>query len=140
MQERFRMSSSFAENEKIKEEEKPVVLEGKRSEEENEVPNSEDSKVAAAAPRTPASAPEHMVIAIRLLRAHKAHVDQIMETLKIEMDVLRDFDRLLEEPGRPTDEEVLDYFESVGLCLEQRVQAGAGLQREMDCISRGEQE
>lgn len=84
------------------------------------------------------SAPEHMIIAIRLLRAHKAHVDQIMETLKIEMDTLRDFDRLLEEPGRPVEEEVLDYFEGVGLCLDQRTQAGEALQREMDRISRGE--
>lgn len=84
------------------------------------------------------NAPEHMVIAIRLLRAHKAHVDQIMETLKIEMDTLRDFDRLLDEPGRPLEEEVLDYFESVGLCLDQRTQAGQSLQREMDRISRGE--
>jgi CLASP N terminal len=82
--------------------------------------------------------PEHMVIAIRLLRAHKCHVDQIMETLKIEMDTLRDFDRLLEEPGRPTEEEVLNYFESVGLCLDQRFVVGKELQNEMDRISRGE--
>jgi hypothetical protein len=89
-------------------------------------------------PKVPVSAPEHMIIAIRLLRAHKAHVDQIMETLKIEMDTLRDFDKLLERPGRPTEEEVLDYFESVGLCLDQRTVAGSSLQREMDRISRGE--
>jgi hypothetical protein len=79
-----------------------------------------------------------MVIAIRLLRAHKEHVDTVMETLKVEMDTLRDFDNLLEETGRPTEEEVLDYFESLGLCLDQRTQSGAQLQREMDRISRGE--
>jgi CLASP N terminal len=83
-------------------------------------------------------APEHMVIAIRLLKAHKEHVDAIMETLRIEMETLRDFDQLLEEPGRPTEEEVLDYFESVGICLEQRTLAGSQLQREMDLVSRGE--
>ena len=82
--------------------------------------------------------PEHMVIAIRLLKAHKAHVDAIMETLRIEMDTLRDFDRLLEEPGRPTEDEVLDYFESVGLCLEQRTIAGVQMQDELDRVSRGE--
>jgi hypothetical protein len=89
---------------------------------------------------TPSSlqAPEHMVIAIRLLKAHKEHVDAIMETLRIEMETLRDFDQLLEEPGRPTEEEVLDYFESVGICLEQRTLAGSQLQREMDLVSRGE--
>jgi hypothetical protein len=79
-----------------------------------------------------------MVIAIRLLRAHKNHVDQIMETLKIEMDTLRDFDRLLEEPGRPTEEEMLTYFESVELCLNQRDAVAAKLRAEMDRISRGE--
>jgi hypothetical protein len=132
----------------------------KRSEEENNIPNapssssggggglfaspspSQQPKSSSLFPSSSASvvsaAPEHMVIAIRLLRAHKAHVDQIMETLKMEMDTLRDFDRLLEEPGRPTEDECLDYFESVGLCLDQRLQAGQQLQREMDRISRGE--
>jgi CLASP N terminal len=124
-------------------------LSTKRSEEENHVPNSASSSGGPVFQSQPkpypsssssviSSAPEHMVIAIRLLRAHKAHVDQIMETLKIEMDALRDFDRLLEEPGRPLEEEVLDYFESVGLCLDQRTQAAQQLQREMDRISRGE--
>jgi len=32
----------------------------------------------------------------------------------------------------------LDYFESLGMCLDQRSQAGTLLQREMDRISRGE--
>jgi len=159
MQERFRMSGSLMNSEEEGaapaveqvEENRQGAVAGKRSEEENEVPNSEEKRQMAAAAASAASdtasgtkspsvsaAPEHMVIAIRLLRAHKAHVDAIMETLKIEMDTLRDFDRLLEEPGRPSEEEVLDYFESVGLCLDQRTQAGSGLQREMDRISRGE--
>ena len=96
--------------------------------------------VVAALPASPSAVPppEHMVIAIRLLKAHKAHVDAIMETLRIEMDTLRDFDRLLEEPGRPTEDEVLDYFESVGLCLEQRTMAGVQMQEELDRVSRGE--
>ncbi|KAL7569942.1 hypothetical protein ACA910_008602 [Epithemia clementina (nom. ined.)] len=96
--------------------------------------------VVAALPSSPSVVPppEHMVIAIRLLKAHKSHVDAIMETLRIEMDTLRDFDRLLEEPGRPTEDEVLDYFESVGLCLEQRTLAGVQMQEELDRVSRGE--
>lgn len=123
----------------------------KRSDEENNIPNPvsasqsgskppifPDSKSGQAAPVTAQQAPEHMVIAIRLLRAHKEHVDAIMETLRIEMDTLRDFDQLLEEAGRPTEEEVLDYYESVGLCLEQRSAAGARLQQELDLVSRGE--
>jgi hypothetical protein len=81
--------------------------------------------------------PEHFVIAEQLLRVHKTHVDQIMETLKIEMDTLRDFEQSLENEQSPTPDQVLDYFESVGLCLDQRTTAGNILQREMDRISKG---
>jgi archaellum component FlaD/FlaE len=111
----------------------------RHSEEENKVPNNTSGEnFIIDVTKTPTHAPEHMVIAIRLLRAHKEHVDTVMETLKVEMDTLRDFDNLLEETGRPTEEEVLDYFESLGLCLDQRTQSGSQLQREMDRISRGE--
>ena len=81
---------------------------------------------------------EHSQIAHQLLEVHKSHVDQIMETLKIEMDALKDFEQVLLEGGpRPTEEEVLDYFESVGLCLDQRTTAGNILRRGMDRMSRG---
>jgi CLASP N terminal len=95
----------------------------------------EDTSASAKSPHRP---PEHIVLAIRLLRAHKSHVDQIMETLKLEMDTLRDFDRLLEEPGRPTEDELLQYYESIDLCLRQRLQANKTLRQEMDRISAGE--
>lgn len=85
----------------------------------------------------PAALPEHYIIAEQLLRAHKTHVDQIMETLKIEMDTLRDFEQSLEQEQAPTQEQVLNYFESVGLCLDQRTTAGNILQREMDRIAKG---
>lgn len=87
-------------------------------------------------PPTPAL-PEHYIIAEQLLRVHKTHVDQIMETLKIEMDTLRDFEQSLEQEQSPSPDQVLDYFESVGLCLDQRTTAGNILQREMDRISKG---
>jgi hypothetical protein len=81
---------------------------------------------------------EHSQIAQQLLEVHKSHVDQIMETLKIEMDALKDFEHVLLEGGpRPTEEEVLDYFESVGLCLDQRTTAGNILRRAMDRMSKG---
>jgi hypothetical protein len=138
MAQRFRISGSFNEMGNNKE-----GSASKEEEGENDAPHDvnpiividegyEEDKPSSA------SAPEHMVIAIRLLRAHKEHVDHIMETLKIEMDTLRDFDKLLEQAGRPLEDEVLDYFESVGLCLDQRTQAGVALQKEMDRISRGE--
>ena len=83
--------------------------------------------------------PMHTKIAYELLEAHKAHVDQIMETLKVEMDALKDFELIMLEQGpvRPTEEEVLEYFESLGLCLEQRKKAGSIMQKKMDRISQG---
>ena len=86
---------------------------------------------------SPTALPEHYVIAEQLLRVHKTHVDQIMETLKIEMDTLRDFEQTMEQEQAPSPDEVLDYFESVGLCLDQRTTAGNIMQREMDRISKG---
>jgi uncharacterized membrane protein YgcG len=83
--------------------------------------------------------PEHTRIAQALLEAHKKHVDYIMETLKVEMDTLKEFELVVleEGPRRPAEEEVLEYFESVGLCLEQRTKAGSILQKKMDKISKG---
>ena len=83
---------------------------------------------------------EHKQIAEQLLEAHRIHVDKIMETLRMEMDALKEFEQLvLDEtrPTRPTEDEVLDYFESVGLCLDQRTTSGKELQKEMDRISKG---
>jgi len=83
--------------------------------------------------------PEHMKIAEQLLEAHRTHVDKIMETLRMEMDALKEFEMLVideSRPTRPTEDEVLDYFESVGLCLDQRTASGKVLQREMDRISK----
>lgn len=83
--------------------------------------------------------PDHIKIAHELLEAHKLHIDQVMETLKVEMDALKDFELILLEQGpvRPTEEEIVEYFESVGLCLEQRKKAGAIMQKKMDRISHG---
>ena len=103
-------------------------------------PKESDALSANGNNGTPSSTqppPEHIVIAIRLLRAHKSHVDQIMETLKLEMDTLRDFDRLLESPGRPTEEELITYYESMDLCVQQRDNANRTLRNEMDQLSTG---
>jgi len=83
--------------------------------------------------------PIHTKIAYELLEAHKLHIDQVMETLKVEMDALKDFEFILLEQGpvRPTEEEVVEYFESLGLCLEQRKKAGTIMQKKMDRISQG---
>jgi len=82
---------------------------------------------------------EHMQIGWALLEAHKKHVDLVMETLKVEMDALKEFETLMlnKDPSRPSEDEVLEYFESVGLCVEQRAKAGSILQKKMDKISNG---
>jgi hypothetical protein len=90
---------------------------------------------------TTTTTPEHVLIAIQLLRSHKSHVDQVMETLRIEMDVLRDFDNALtSEPGRPTELELLEYYERVDLCVEQRIASATAFRAVMERISRGEDE
>jgi len=83
--------------------------------------------------------PIHMKIAHELLEAHKLHVEDLMQILKVEMEMLKDFELIILEQGprRPTDEEVLEYFESMGLCLEQRKKAERFLQKKMDRISQG---
>jgi len=82
---------------------------------------------------------EHLSLAITLLEAHREHVDKIMETLRLEMDTLKEFEELLmsQDPSKPSEEDVLDYFESVGLCLDQRTASGNELQIAMDRISQG---
>jgi len=43
----------------------------------------------------------------------------------------------MEKENHPTQDEVLDYFESVNLCLDQRTTSGNVLFREMDRLSKG---
>ena len=83
--------------------------------------------------------PFHTKIAVELLEGHKQHVDDLMQILKVEMEMLKDFELIMLEQGpkRPTEEEVLEYFESLGLCLEQRKKAGKLMQKKMDRISEG---
>ncbi len=112
----------------------------KNSDEENpkEIVDMYATRDGSMPPVATIMLPEHTRIAQALVEAHKKHVDVIMETLKVEMDALKEFElTMLEEgPLRPTEDEVLEYFESVGLCLEQRARAGAILQKKMDKISK----
>jgi hypothetical protein len=121
LQERFRLSSSNL------------------ASSSNLLDESADSNKNGEANVVVAMPPEHMKIAQQLLEAHRSHVDKIMETLRMEMDALKEFEMLVideSRPTRPTEDEVLDYFESVGLCLDQRTSSGRDLQREMDRISK----
>ena len=82
---------------------------------------------------------EHLNLAQTLLDAHREHMDKIMETLRLEMDTMKEFEELLmsKDTSTPSEEQVLDYFESVGLCLDQRTESGKELQIAMDQISQG---
>ena len=82
---------------------------------------------------------EHLNLAQTLLDAHREHMDKIMETLRLEMDTMKEFEELMisNDTSTPSEEQVLDYFESVGLCLDQRVESGKELQIAMDRISQG---
>jgi hypothetical protein len=110
-----------------------------KTEDDIDQDKTEDAITAPGNTLTQSQTPkEHTNIAQELLESHKRHVDQVMETLRVEMDALRDFETLLlEDVDRLTEEEVLQYFESVGLCLEARTKAGITLQKKMDKISQG---
>jgi len=83
---------------------------------------------------------EHVDIARELLSAHRSHIDGLMATLRMEMDVVRDFETILqdgEESDRPTEDDVLDYFESMQMCLDERTEMGNTLRKQLDQISQG---
>lgn len=78
--------------------------------------------------------PEHQLVAQQLVERHKSHVEELMETIKLEMDLIRD----MEKNEHPSEEDVLDYYEAVHLCLEQRTQSGDDIRKAMEYMSRGE--
>ena len=99
------------------------------------------SLVSTAEPATEtatAFTPEHLKVAQKLFETHKQHVDQIMETLKVEMEAMKDFETLMSESNEkgPTEDQVLEYYESVDLCLEARTKAGLYLQKKLDKLSQ----
>jgi hypothetical protein len=85
---------------------------------------------------TPALEPEHTAIARKLLRAHKKSVDGIMEIIRLEMDTLEDFEKSMRRK-HVSEDEVLTYFEALGLCLDRRGKISKDLQEAMDGASGG---
>mmetsp|Transcript_10602 Transcript_10602/g.12922 ORF Transcript_10602/g.12922 Transcript_10602/m.12922 type:complete len:200 (-) Transcript_10602:60-659(-) len=77
---------------------------------------------------------EHIFVGTNILKAHKHHIDKLMETLRMEMDVVQKFERIYQTS---TEDEILENFESMAVCLDQRVEACDELRRVMDRISRG---
>ena len=84
---------------------------------------------------------EHVGIAGALLSAHRYHIDGLMATLRVEMDVVRDFEASVQTgqiygaAAGPSEDDVLDYFESVQMCLDERAEMGNALRKALDKIS-----
>lgn len=95
--------------------------------------NGEQEQVALKAE------PEHMAIARKLLRAHKKSVDGIMEIIRLEMDTLEDFEKSVRRKN-VSEDDVLTYFEALGLCLDRRGKVSKSLADAMDTASGGTEE
>ena len=87
------------------------------------------------------------MVARQLLSAHKIYIDELMENLRLEMNVIRDFEAIItknntknnnnngEEPAL-NEEEILKYFETVYAYLDRSSENGMKLRKEMDRVSR----
>jgi len=101
---------------------------------------------------------ENLIVANQLLAAHKIYIDELMENLRAEMNVVRDFEGLVTKAKKeamaalgggevsspidgkksPTEEEVLNYYETVYGFLNKSSENGNKLSKAMDRISRSE--
>jgi len=79
---------------------------------------------------------EHVRIGQDLLAEHKHHIDQLMSTMKIEMDVVSKFESLVKTDL--TEDNVLEYFESVFNCVDHRTELGRRMRVELERVSRGD--
>jgi len=102
----------------------------------NTTPDTNTTTLSSPGAKSCASStpPEHIFVGTDILTAHKHHIDELMETLRTEMDVVQKFEQI---HLRSSEDEVLEYFESMAVCLDQRVEACDELRRVMDRISRG---
>jgi len=94
----------------------------------------DDQTPAMGAVKTEAG---HHVIARKLLIAHKKAVDGMMEIIRLEMDALEDFESDLANANseKPSEDDVLTYFEALNLCLTKRSTVAKELNDAMDGLS-----
>lgn len=90
---------------------------------------------------------ENYQVANQLLSAHKTYIDELMESLRTEMNTVREFEALLVQSMKstspdgsfgPSEDEVLKYFETVYGFLEKGTENGTKLREAMETISRTE--
>lgn len=87
---------------------------------------------------------ENYRIANQLLSAHKSYIDELMESLRNEMNTVRNFESLLVKSQNnpksdgtygPTDDEILVYFQDVYSYLDKGASNCSNLRKEMERIS-----
>ena len=90
---------------------------------------------------------ENYLISNQLLAAHKNYIDELMESLRTEMNTVRDFETVLVQsqsnPNNaglygPTEDEVLRYYEAVYSYLDKGAENSVKLRNEMERISKTE--
>ena len=92
---------------------------------------------------------ESSLVATQLLTAHKSYIDELMESLRQEMEVVRDFEALLlngiSENGSGsvggesiTEDDVLRYFETVHGFLDRNTENGKNLKQAMEGVTKAD--
>lgn len=90
---------------------------------------------------------ENYQVANQLLSSHKTYIDELMESLRTEMNTVREFEALLVQSMKsttpdglfgPSEDEVLKYFETVYGFLEKGTANGTKLREAMERISQSE--
>jgi len=101
------------------------------------------------------SGDDNLIVASQLLQAHKTYIDELMENLRLEMNVVRDFEAVVAKAKKqkedavvngdenrsddvihPSEDEVLGYFETVYSFLDKGGDNSLKLRQAMDNISR----
>jgi len=119
-----------------------------------------DSSIGNAGDTVPTN--ENLMVAMQLLQAHKTYIDELMENLRCEMNVVRDFELVVTRAKRereelsstyvgdgasaggisngihPSEDEVLGYFETVYGFLDKGTENGVKLRQAMDKVSLAE--
>lgn len=82
----------------------------------------------------------HHDIAKKLVAAHKKAIDDMMEIIAVEMNTLQEFENDVENgnSGKPSEDDVLNYFEALGLCLSKKGEVDKELRKTMEEVSGGE--
>ena len=110
-------------------------------------PSAKEAPIDIDAPNSSLSKKpnENYQVANQLLAAHKLYIDDLMESLRGEMNTVRDFETLLVKSQRypkddgaygPSEDDVLKYYEAVYSYLDKGGENSIKLRKEMERISK----